>query len=177
MKKLQAVLAAFALAVLGTGLTATAAQAYPQTQPTVHVNHQAILEGSTLVVRATSPSTCAWTFTFNGASRTSTGTRVVVRFTAPKVDRKTTYDLDWTCVEVTPSGGGQSVAVHTQTYHNTIPITVLPRGTQAGAHASTGGALPNTGGPNAALLAGGGALVLGGGVAIAASLRRRRTAA
>ncbi|HET8603190.1 MAG TPA: LPXTG cell wall anchor domain-containing protein [Marmoricola sp.] len=177
MKKLQAVLAACALAVLGTGLTATAAQAYPQTQPTVHVSNQTVVEGSTFAVRATSPQTCAWTFTFAGTTKTSTGKRTVVRFQAPSVQHRTVYDLDWTCVEVAPSGGGQSVAVHTQTYHNRVPITVVPQGTQAGAQATTGGALPNTGGPDVALLAGGGALVLVGGVAVAASLRRRRTAA
>ena len=176
MKKLSAALAVAALTLFGLLATSTAAEAYPQQTFTVHVNHQTVLSGSTLVVHGKSDPACFWTFTFNGSTQTATGKVVTVRFKVPKVQRKETIDLDVSCEQVAPSGGGQSVAVRTQTFTKDIPITILPVGTQASGQAAAG-TMPNTGGPNVGLLAGGGALVVGGGAAIALGLRRRRTAA
>lgn len=176
MKKLSAAIAVVALALLGLVATSTAAEAYPQSGFSVRLNHQTILEGSTLVVNGSADPACIWTFTFNGTTKTVTGKHVTVRFKAPKVDRKTTFTLTVTCDQVTPSGGGQSAAVRTQTFTKQIPITVLPRGAQASGQAAAG-TMPNTGGPSVGLLAGGGALVLGGAAAIALSMRRRRSAA
>jgi LPXTG-motif cell wall-anchored protein len=180
MKKLAVLLLACALGVLAVFATGTAAEAYPQRQPTVHVNHQTILSGSTLVVHADAVPGCEpWTFTFNGQTRTVSGEHVTVRFKVPKVERKTVIDLTWSCNQVGSSGqGGTSVAVHTKLFGpNTVPITVVPASSQAAAQTAAGSALPNTGGPDAGLLAAGGALVLGGGAAIMLGMRRRRTAA
>ena len=179
MKKLAAVLAAFALAALGVFATSTAANAYPGTSPQIHVNHQTIVEGSTLVVHGDAVPGCdPWTFTFNGQTQTATGEHVTVRFKVPKVDRKTTYTLSYTCNQVVPSATmGQSVAVRDQVFHGSIKITVVPREAQGAGPANAGSALPNTGGPNLGLLTAGGALVLAGGAAIGIGLRRRHVSA
>ncbi|HEU4567922.1 MAG TPA: LPXTG cell wall anchor domain-containing protein [Marmoricola sp.] len=174
-------MAAFALALVGVSATGTAAEAYPQTQPRVHLNHQTVIEGSTLVIHADAVPGCTpWTFTFNGVTRTVNGKHVTVRFKVPKVDRKTTYDLTWSCNQVgAQGGGGTSIAVRTQLFGPyTVAVTVLPRGAQAAAGTpSNGSALPNTGGPNVGLLAAGGVLVLGGAAAMGVGLRRRRVTA
>ena len=179
MKKLAAIIAAFALAALGVFATGTAAEAYPQKQPTVHVNHQTILEGSTLVVHGDAVPGCdPWTFTFNGQVREVSGEHVTVRFKVPKVDRKTTYTLTWSCTQTSQSATiGHSIAVRTQEFTGKVKITVVPREAQGAGHANNGSALPNTGGPNVGLLTAGGLLVLGGGAAIGLGLRRRRVTA
>ncbi len=178
MKKLAAMIGVFALAAFGLVATGTAAEAYPQQGFTVHVVAQTVHSGAVVSAYARSfNEPCAWTARFAGQTDAGTGKTFRMRFTAPTVHRPTTVPLRVSCVSANPSGGGTSVAVRTQTFTKTIDIRVLPRETHGAGHATSGSALPNTGGPDVGLLAGGGALVLGGGAAIALGVRRRRVSA
>jgi uncharacterized protein (DUF58 family) len=179
MKKLSALLATCALVMLGLVAVGSPAQAYPQQGFTVSIVAQTVHSGAVVSAYARSQNPCAWSASFAGQSDAATGKQFHMQFTAPQVHRPTTVPLRVSCVTATPGGGGTSVAVHTQTYHRTINVRVLPAtaAAQAGSQASAGGAMPNTGGPNLGLLAAGGVLVLGGGAAITAGMRRRRTTA
>lgn len=176
MKKLTALMAAIALAALGLLATATAANAYPQSTFSLRVNDTVVHSGQPVVAHALSDTPCAWAARFAGQARAGSGKNFTARFTAPTVTRPKTFALRVSCVTASPSGGGTSVAVRTQTFTRSVDIRVLPAG-QAAGQTHAGAALPNTGGPNVGLLGLGGALVVGGGLALTAGLRRRRSAA
>jgi LPXTG-motif cell wall-anchored protein len=176
MQKLAAVIAAFALAALGVIASATAAEAYPAPGVVIHVNHTTVVSGKVIVINAHANSSCSWSATLFGETKTGEGTHFHAKFTAPTVQHKTSYTLDVTC----DTGNGQ-VAGHAgqalmpvgEVVTRHITITVLPVGSAGAAHASSGSALPNTGGPNAALLGGAGALILVGGATALFAVRRR----
>lgn len=177
MKKLAAVVAACALALLGLVSVGGPAQAYPQEGFTVHLVAKTVHSGATVSAVARSFNACAWTGRFAGQTEADAGKTFRMSFTAPTVHHPTNVPLHVSCVTANPSGGGTSVAVRTQRFSKTVDVRVLPRGSQGAGHPSNGSALPNTGGPNMSLLATGGALVLGGAAAIGIGMRRRRATA
>jgi LPXTG-motif cell wall-anchored protein len=176
MRKLAGTMFAAVVSLFAIMLVAPAAQAYPAPGVVIHVNHTTVVSGKVIVINAHAKADCDWSATLFGDTETGSGSHFHAVFTAPSVQHKTTYDLTVTC----DTGNGQ-VAGHAgqalmpvgQVVTRHITITVLPAGTAGAAHASSGSALPSTGGPNAALLGGAGALILVGGGTVFFALRRR----
>jgi LPXTG-motif cell wall-anchored protein len=169
VKKLIAILAALAAALLSLAFTAPAAQAYPEDSITVDVNRSTLRSGQMLVVRVSADTECLWTVEFNGTTKTDIGKRTVQRFRAPAVDEPTEFTLTVTCTYPVPSGG--TAAVKMADVERTVEITVLPAKGQGAPPADTNG-LADTGGPNAWLLGGGLLLLAGGAGAVVVSRRR-----
>lgn len=150
------------LAVLAVSLgVAPAAQAYPDAVMTLSLSDSTVVSGASFSVSATSDVNCSFDATFNGATRTGTGTTFNASFTAPTVDQREVIPVTVTC---TQSDG--------TTTSRSANVTVLPPASQ-GAGASS--ALPSTGGPNVGLLGAALALLLGGVGFLVVSRRRRRT--
>lgn len=175
MRKLVGTMFAAVVSVFAIMLVAPAAQAYPAPGVAIHVNHTTVVSGKVIVINAHAKANCDWSATLFGVTKNGEGTHFHAKFTAPTVQHKTTYDLTVTC-----DTGNGAVAGHAgaalmpvgQVVTRHITITVLPVGTAGAAHAS-GSTMPNTGGPNAALLGGAGALILVGGATAFFAVRRR----
>ncbi len=158
---LLAVLTATALAMVPTR-----AEAYPEAQCEVSVSAQAIKEGQKLTVKGSAGQSLTWTTTFNGETRTGTGKTFSARYTGPAVSQPTTYQL-----RLNAEGSASASC------HRTFDITVSPKGAPrdgdgdtSGPTTDNDGLLPNTGGPQLALLGLALLLLLAG----ATSIRRAR---
>ncbi len=164
MKKLILTgLTALAGVVASVGI-APAAHAYPEAVCTLVISAQVVnsgdeitatctLETTDTAARAAADSDTQWEMTFNGETRTGTGSSFTATFKAPEVSERTELTL-------------LSVGVNGETScQRTAMITVLPRGDQVTPPGDDDG-LPGTGGPRLALLFAGLGLVLAGGAAI-----------
>jgi len=162
MKKLIVIgLTALAGVVASIGV-APAAHAYPEAVCTLVVSAQVVNSGDEITAtcslettdsagRSAADSDTEWEMTFNGETRTGTGSSFTATFTAPEVSERTELTL-------------LSVGVNGETTcQRTATITVLPAGDQV---TPPDDGLPGTGGPRLALLFAGVGLVLAGGVAI-----------
>lgn len=154
---------------------APAAQAYPDVNFNLTVNRQVIYGGETFTATATSNVTCDWTLVWNGqdsdTTRTHTSSLFVTTYTADEVSKVTKIPLQGTCEYTVPTARTAAHARSTAraTWHKTIMITVLPRGSAL--PPTTGGTLPNTGGPSLWLLVAGLGLT---GIGVTAVARSRR---
>lgn len=154
-----------ALLVIGT---APAASAYPELTCSVSVDRQVLNPGDRFTATGmtsgvdaknhTLPSSAfAWTFEWNGITKSRTGAVVTASFTAPKVSRPRTITL--TARSSSPAG---DCVRH-------LDIKVLATSVSA---PSGGGGMPNTGGPAFWILVAALVLLAGGGGAVIASRRR-----
>lgn len=149
------------LAVLAVSFGfAPAAQAYPDAALTITLSDSTVVSGASFSVSASSDVNCAFDATFNGGTKTGSGTTFDASFTAPSVTQRERMPVTVTC---TQSDG--------TTTSRSANVTVLPPASQG---ASSAG-LANTGGPNVGLLGAALALLLGGAGFLVVS-RRRRTA-
>ncbi len=173
MKKVAFTFAAALAAVLVTLGFAPSATAYPDARMDLSVDRQVLYGGDAFTATATANLTCAWNLSWNSVARNNTSATYVTTYVAPAVTRITRIPLNGTCSYTAPAGRGATRAVATaQTWHRTITITVLPRGSAAAAPKSGGGNLPNTGGPDELVLYAGLALLLAGAGAVALARRR-----
>ncbi|MCW2785088.1 MAG: hypothetical protein JWP74_1605 [Marmoricola sp.] len=174
MKKIASFLAVAVAAVLVTLGYAPAAHAYPDIDIDLTASPQVLYGGQSFTATGTSNVTCAWTLTWNTVVRQGGGNKYVTSYTAPQVTKITKIPLDGTCLYTPPPTGDTSARTTAPlaSWHRTILITVLPRGSAAPPPASHNGDLPNTGGPNPAFLVGGLLLLLAGSTAVTVARRR-----
>lgn len=165
------------------------AQAYPEAQIDIHVDHQTVTSGESFTVTASSSVQCSWTLEWDhkvSTGESSGASDFVTSFKAEQVKNSTEIPLNGTC---TYDSDGQ-----TTTAKRTVPITVEPKhagssqvsapghgsgsasGHGAAAHAGAGSDLPNTGGPNRLFLAGGLLLLISGATAVTLARRRAEEA-
>ncbi len=158
MKKLIVIgLTALAGMVASVGIV-PAAHAYPEAVCTLEVSVQVVKSGDKVTATASletsdsaADSDTEWEMTFNGETRTGTGSSFTATFVAPEVPERTELTL-------------LSVGVNdADTCQRTATITVLAAGDQV---TPPDDGLPAAGGPRLALLLAGLGLVLAGGVAI-----------
>lgn len=179
MKKLASFGIVAVIALLSCAGIATSAQAYPEHQINVSVNHQVVYGGSKFTATADSDVDCAWTLEWNGDSRSQTGSPFTTTYKTPKVKKSTDIPLHAKCVYQTTSGRTSGRAAATATWTETVMITVLPRGKVSppttgggnGGNGNGGSDLPNTGGPRLWIALAGLACLVGG---IATVARARR---
>lgn len=196
MKKLTsfgAVAFAALIALLALAGFHSPAQAYPDAQVDLHVDHQTVTSGESFTATASSSVQCSWKLEWDhkvSTGESTSGSDFVTSFKANQVKSTTEIPLTGTC---TYDSDGQAT-----TAKRTVQITVEPRekgssqvsapgtasgtasgsasghasGQGAGVHSSAGSDLPNTGGPNRLFLAGGLLLLISGAAAV--SLARRR---
>lgn len=171
MKKLASFGVAVLIALFSALGLAPSAQAYPEPQFNLTVNHQVIYGGQQFTATATSEVTCDWTLEWNGDSRFKTASTFVTTYTAPVVTTITKIPLNATCVYAAASARKSARAAADATWTRSVTITVLPNGS-AVSPPSSGGNLPNAGGPRLwIMLAGFGSLLAGAAVVVTA--RRR----
>lgn len=175
MKKVLVASATVLVALLAALGFAPAANAYPELTCNVSVDSQVVLEGEQFTATATAEGQDAaggqvagegihWVMTFHGETRTGNGSVFMQTFTAPNVDKKTTFPL--TARSSSTAGSCQ----------RTVDITVLPSGTVVSPPSPGEGGLPNTGGPRLIFLIAGVLLLLGGSGAVVVARRRAATA-
>lgn len=177
MKNLSGLVVVAMLGLLGVVGLAPAAQAYPDVNFNLTVNRQVVYGGQTFTATATSNVTCDWTLVWNGqrsdTTRTHTSSLFVTTYTADAVTKVTKIPLEGTCRYTVPTeraaAGAHARLAARATWHKTIMITVLPRGSALPPTTDTG--LPNTGGPSIWLLVAGFALAGSGAIAVARSRR------
>lgn len=165
MKKVLLASAAALVAVLATLGFAPAASAYPELTCNVTVDSQVVYEGEQFTATGTveeqsDGADIHWVMTFNGETRTGTGTVFAQTFTAPDVSATAKFAL--TAKVTSPSG----------TCQHSVDITVLPTGAVVEPPGGSEGGLPNTGGPRLIFLIAGVALLVGGTGAVASARRR-----
>lgn len=163
MKKLIVIgLTALAGLVSAIGI-APAAHAYPEAVCTLELSAQIVNSGDEFTAtcsitvtdsaaRVSAASDTEWLMTFNGETRTGTGSSFTATFVAPAVTERT---------ELTLSSVGTNGDL---TCQRSAMITIVPAGDQVTPPDDDG--LPGTGGPRLALLFAGLGLVVAGGVAI-----------
>lgn len=155
MKKFLLAVMMLAGVMGGAMAMAPAASAYPELTCTLSVDPQTVTEGETFTAtgtaaevessgRTAADSAIKWTVTFNGITKTGTGSTFAPTFTAPAVDKKTTFTL--TASSTSPAG----------TCTRSADVTVLPDGTTV---TPPDGGLPNAGGPRLLILIAGLALL------------------
>jgi hypothetical protein len=171
MKKyLVLVVLAIATMTATVGLTAPAANAYPETSCDAQVTAQVVASGTEVDSSGTSHQFTSgrtsafaavhWTVTFNGEVRHSTGVSFHQVFKAPVVTVRTVFTL--TAEAVMPD--------EKTTCHRTLQIAVEP----ATVVSPPGGpGLPGTGGPRLIILILAVLLLGGGGIAAVAARRKR----
>lgn len=165
---LLAVLTAAALAMVPTR-----AEAYPDPQCTCTISSQHVKSGQKIVFVGEAGEPLHWKVIFRGDTRTSTGTRFRTVFVAPRVDKPTVYQLKVEAAFVDQPGRSVTVS---GVCKRTFDITVSPKGAPRDGDGETSGPtdndglLPNTGGPQLALLGLALLLLLAG----ATSIRRAR---
>jgi LPXTG-motif cell wall-anchored protein len=177
MKKILSLCGVALIALLASVGLAPAAHAYPDVSIDLTVNRQVLYGGESFTATGTSDVTCAWNLTWNGVEKSGTGTNgspYVTSYTAPAVTKITKIPLNGTCTYTPPTSRTTAKAsAASATWHRTIIITVLPRGSAVSPPTSGGGSdLPNTGGPNLLFLLAG--LVLFGAGVSAVFVARRR---
>jgi len=133
-------------------LQAPSAQAYPAVSCTVTITptSQHLKAGQPLKLVGHSTVTSTWTVKFNGITHYYTGTSFTATYITPKVTKRTVIGLTVTC--------SNSSGALTLGYRIVVDPFTLP---------STGGHLPNTGGPSLWWLLAGLALVVFGAAAMA----------
>jgi LPXTG-motif cell wall-anchored protein len=164
------------------------AQAYPEAQIDLHVDHQTVTSGESFTATASSDVQCSWELEWDhkvSRGESSSGSNFVTTFKAKPVRTTTQIPLKGTCTYDDSDGQRTS-----QT--RTVQITVEPKRTGSvqvsapgngsasshgsAAHASAGSDLPNTGGPNRLFLAGGLLLLVSGATAVTLARRRAEEA-
>lgn len=172
MKKLIVIGLTALVAMFATIAAAPSASAYPEVSCTVEVDAQVVDSEASFTATASSQQTTVddglgrtgadsvdWTMTFNGETRTGSGSTFKQTFEAPAVTKTGKYPLTATAVQA----DGET------TCSKTVEITVVPGGTTV---VPPGGGLPNTGGPHLWLLVAGLALLALGGAAVRQSRKR-----
>jgi LPXTG-motif cell wall-anchored protein len=165
------------------------AQAYPEAQIDLRVDHQTVTSGESFTATASSDVHCSWKLEWDhkvSKGESSKGSDFVSSFRAKPVKSTTKIPLNGTC---TYDADGK-----TTTATRTIDITVKPKnggstqvsapGSGSGAHSGSAGShsgasgsdLPNTGGPNRLFLAGGLVLLMSGAAAVTLARRRAEEA-
>lgn len=176
MKTFRTALVSALAAGLALLTLAPAAQAYPEPNFDISVNHQVVVGGNDFIANARANVDCSdWTLSFLEQSASGVGKTLDHAFTTPVVKKKAVYPMQATCRYAAAGSGAASAAQ--QTWRGEIPITVLPEATaQGGPHANTGGGLPGTGGPSFWILLAALVLLLGGATALLRSRRREAAA-
>jgi LPXTG-motif cell wall-anchored protein len=163
------------------------AQAYPEVQIDLRVDHQTVTSGESFTATASSDVQCSWKLEWDhkvSRGESSSGSDFVTTFKAKPVKTTTQIPLNGTC---TYDSDGQRAS-----QSRTVEITVEPKhsgSTQVsapgggptksghGSAAQAGGSdLPNTGGPNRLFLAGGVLLLISGATAVTLARRRAEEA-
>jgi hypothetical protein len=117
------------------------AQAYPDAQANVTVDHQTVRSGESFTATASSDVTCDWTLEWDGRTQTgqsSKGSDYHATFRARPVKKTTKIDLHGTCTY--DAVGTNPTAPSRATEKRTVTITVEPRrggGTQVSAPGGT----------------------------------------
>lgn len=192
MLKLKLLIAGVAASAFGV-MSADVAQAASYDDPAfkLTIDNPVVVGGNDIHGNVDSDELqCEFTVTFRGQSQTQSGTDFNFTFPTPVVNSKKKVKVTATCDyddgnvsfgRADQSGGvrpaiyfastSSTLQAATQTLTRQATVTLLPEG----GGGTTGGALPDTGGPDLGLIAAGGAfLVLG--VAAVAATRRKRTA-
>ena len=182
MKRLSVAILTGTVVLLASLAWTTPAQAYPQPpSPHVHaaVKAKVVVGGATVAANVRADVRCHWTMRFLSQSATGSGRSFAPTFTTPKVKRRTTYPLRWSCAF---SGGssvrgtaGQGLMPSAQVQSGTLSITVLPRGvtaaTRPAAEQVDHGVVASSS-PAFWVLLAGLVLLVGGGAATIAGRRR-----
>lgn len=182
MKTFLTALGAALVSALAAGLAlltlAPAAQAYPEPNFDISVNHQVVVGGNDFIAKARANVECSdWTLSFLKQRASGVGKTLDHTFTTPVVKKKTVYPVQATCSYAAVGSAQVAAGAARQTWRGEIPITVLPEATaQGGPHANTGGGLPGTGGPSFWILLAALVLLLGGATALLRSRRREAAA-
>lgn len=195
MKRYAATALAGLVTLLFLLVNVAPAQAYPDVVIDVTVDHQTMVGGTPFTASANASVECQWTLQFRNQTATGQGNHFTHRFSTPVVHKKKVFALHAACEYANDPGS----ATPTSTETRTIPITLLPSGSQVsppnagpghgqaghhpdqGSHASANGSdharagdLPNTGGPATWPIYAGILLIVLGLLAVYAARRRRR---
>lgn len=131
---------------------AAPAYPFPKAPCTCHVSSQQVKSGQLIKFVGKSSESLKWVVRFNGKTKTSVGKEFRTSFVAPEVSGRknadgVTYRLS---VEAAYADPAKAAA---EPCRESFEITVSPRSGQGGPSAGNNdGALPNTGGPQLALL-------------------------
>lgn len=161
MRRFGSILIGMLVGVVAVFGLAPGANAYPEPEFDVTIDHQVIVGGNSFTVIATSNVHCEWTAEWSGTPEqpgyvlTGSGTTSSMTFHTEQVAEIRDTDVVVTC---TYAGG---------TFSRTLSVRVLPVGSDAGA-----GILPDTGGPDVMFLGIGLALLVVGGTAVVLARRR-----
>jgi hypothetical protein len=170
MKKFAFAAAAAFVALFGTFLLSTTAQAYPDVQVNLTSNREVVYGGQSFTVTASANVNCTWDLTWNDTSRSASGSAVKSTFAAPAVTRITKKPVIGECSYIDASAGRSASTSVVEPRQ--LTITILPAATTAAGPDRSGASLAGTGGPNRAYLIGGVALLFAG--ATVAIVARRR---
>jgi hypothetical protein len=175
MTKFGFAAAAAIAALLGILGFSGSAQAYPDIQQSLTVDHQVVFGGDSFTATASANVDCAWGLEWNGQAREGASTEFTTTYTAPQVTAVEKIDLVGTCEYVEPASGAAKATA--ATWRDAITITVRPGANAAAAPVGSNSAdLPGTGGPNRVFLVSGLVLLLSGATAVTVARRRAEEA-